>query len=236
VLTHPAYRHGIRNALVLPAWLVGFSLVSVGSLARDVGHPALAAILSTVLVWAGPGQILVYGGLAAGAAPLAIAVAVCLSSVRFLPMTMALLPYLRRPGQSTAHQLWAAHLVSMTSWLEGMHRLPQLPAEDRAPYFFGFSTTCMVVAAAMTGIGYVLVGAVPPALAAGLLSLTPIFFTISLCGGARRAADWLAVGLGFTLQPLSALMVGRDFDLLATGLLGGTAAYAASRAMRRRSA
>lgn len=231
-MLHPDARLGIMRALALPAWLVGFSLVSVGSLARDVGHPVGAAVLSTVLIWAGPAQILVYGGLAAGAAPLAVAIAVCLSSVRFLPMTMALLPYLRRPGQPQAELYVAAHLTSMTSWLEGMHRLPDLEPERRYRYYLAFSTTCMVVASATTAAGYYLVGALPSSFAAGLLMLTPIFFMISLCGGARNASDWVALGLGAALEPVSAWAVGRDFDLLSTGLIGGTLAYWVGRRAR----
>lgn len=235
-MMHPDVRLGILRALTLPAWLVGFSLVSVGSLARDVGHPVGAAMLSTLLIWAGPAQILVYGGLAAGAAPLAVAIAVCLSSVRFLPMTMALLPYLRRPGQPQAELYLAAHLTSMTSWLEGMHRLPGLEQERRYRYFVAFATTCLLVATATTAAGYYLVGALPLAFAAGLLMMTPIFFTIGLCGGARTASDWVALAMGLALEPVSVWALGRDFDLLATGVVGGTAAYWVGRRARRREA
>lgn len=230
------FLHGVVNALRLPAWLVGFSLLSVGSLARDVGHPVGAAVLSTVLIWAAPAQVLVYGGLAAGASPFAIAIAVCLSSVRFLPMTIALLPHLRRPGQPQAELYLAAHLTSMTSWLEGMHRVPSLPQEQRYPYFTGFAVACLTVSVATTAAGYYLVGALPVAFAAGLLILTPIFFTISLCNSARTAADWVALALGISLEPLSAWTIGRDFDLLATGLVGGTAAYLVGRRARLRRA
>jgi len=45
---------GMRDALSLPAWVVGFGLVGIGSLARDVGYPVEVAVLSTMLVWAGP--------------------------------------------------------------------------------------------------------------------------------------------------------------------------------------
>jgi hypothetical protein len=35
---------GVRDALAFPAWIVGLSLVGVGSLARDVGVPAGVAV------------------------------------------------------------------------------------------------------------------------------------------------------------------------------------------------
>jgi transposase len=41
--------------------------------------------------------------------------------------------------------------------------------------------------------------------------------------------DWSAIGLGFAVTPLFTMTVGRDFDLLATGVFGGTAAYVIGR-------
>jgi hypothetical protein len=48
---------------------------------------------------------------------------------------------------------------------------------------------------------------------------------ISLAGSARGATDWLALTLGVALVPVAQATVGKDFDLLATGLVGGTAAF-----------
>jgi hypothetical protein len=62
-------------------------------------------------------------------------------------------------------------------------------------------------------------------LAAGLLFLTPIFFTVSLVAGARTVADWAAMLLGAALAPAFNALLGKDFDLLAAGLVGGTMAY-----------
>lgn len=225
---------GIRDALSFPAWVVGLGLVGVGSLAHDVGHPLAAAVLSTLLMWAGPGQVIFYGGLAAGAALPALALAVSLSSIRLLPMTVALLPMLRRPGQGAGFQLLLSHYIAVTVWTESLRRLPQVPDEGRVPYFLGFANTCVLVSAALTGAGYVLSGVLPLPLAAGLLFLSPIFFTVSVSAGARTLTDWLAFGLGLALAPLVALVVGGGFDLMVTGVVAGTIAYAAGRWRRGR--
>jgi len=222
---HSVVFHGIRDALSLPAWVVGLSLLGIGGLARDVGHPAGAALLSTLLMWAGPAQVILFGGLAAGAALPAIALAVCLSSIRLLPMTMSVLPLLRRPGQSIGVQLLTAHYVAVTVWVESLRRLPLMPEEQRFPYFLGFANATLAVSSLLTYLGYYLVGALPTPFAAGLLFLTPIFFTISLSAGARSVVDWSAISIGFVLTPLFTMTVGRDLDLLATGIFGGSAAY-----------
>ena len=227
---------GMRDAIRLPAWIVGFSLLGVGSLARDAGHPIGAAMLSTVAMWAAPAQLILYASIASGGLLLAAAIAVLFSAIRLLPMTLAILPYLRRPGQSLFVQLGLAHLVAATAWIEGMRRLPSMAEEERVPFFLGFALTCMAVSTAMTALGFLLIGALPRPLAAGILCLTPLYFTISMTGAARRAGDWLAIGFGLGLLPLAQMLVGRDFDILFVGLTGGTAAYGLGRLYERRPA
>jgi predicted branched-subunit amino acid permease len=221
---------GAIAALSFPAWTVALALVGVGSLARDAGHPVGAAMLSTVLLWAGPAQVIFYAGLAAGMAPLAVAAAVCFSSIRFLPMTMAVLPVVRQPGDGFARQAYAAHFVAVTVCAESLRRLPDVPPSCRGAFYFGFAHACLILSTLSTGAGYYLMGAFPTPLAAGLLFLTPIFFTLSVAGGARRAADWMAITFGFMLEPIVAPIVGDSFDLLAVGLIGGTAAFVLGRA------
>src|SRR5918999_2148275 len=114
---------GARDALSLPALVLGFSILGIGSLARDAGFPAGAAVLSTIMMWAGPAQAVFFASVAAGTSFPVIAFAVTLSSVRLLPMTVAVLPLLRRPGQGLATQLAAAHFIAVTMWVEGLRRV-----------------------------------------------------------------------------------------------------------------
>jgi hypothetical protein len=76
-----------------------------------------------------------------------------------------------------------------------------------------------------TFVGFYLAGSLPPLLTAGLLFLTPVSFLISTIRNCRILVDWLALGLGVLLGPLLAFwQVG--LDLLWTGILGGSLAYA----------
>ena len=225
-------RCGARDALALPAWVVGCSMIGIGSLARDAGFPAGAAVLSTLLIWASPAQAIFFVSLAAGTSLPAIALAICLSSIRFLPMTLAILPLIRGRGQGVVAQIAGAHLVAITTWVESLRRLPSMPVPERMPYFFGFALACIGVSAAATYLGYFLAGALPLALTAALLFLPPVFFSVSLVAGARSLGDWAAVLLGFALTPTFNVLLGRDFDLLAAGLVGGTAAYLADKLRR----
>ena len=225
---------GAFDAASFPAWFIMMSLFGVGSLARDVGHPLGAAMASTLFVWAGPAQVIFYGGLAANVPLPTIALAVCLSSIRFLPMTMAFLPILRGPTTTRFTELVAAHYISITVWTESLRRLPNMPRVERVPYYFGFANACIILSALSTGAGYLLVGVVPGPVAAGLLAVTPIFFTISLTAGARIPADWIALALGFALEPIALVVLGPGFDLMGVGLVGGTIAFLIGGAIERR--
>jgi predicted branched-subunit amino acid permease len=230
----PPFWRGMRQAAGLPSLVLMASLVGVGGLTRDIGFPMWAGVLSTVLIWAGPAQVLLFGSIAAGAALPAIAVAVSLSSIRFLPMVVSLLPLLKGPRVGTWRLILAAHFIAVTAWVEGRRLLPAESEADRWPFFIGFGTMVMFAASFATGAGYFLIGALPPALAAALLFTTPMFFTLSLAAGSRVAADWTALALGFLLAPVAAHVAGQDFDLLLIGLVGGSIAYLVHRRRRDR--
>jgi predicted branched-subunit amino acid permease len=209
------------------------SFIGFGGLIRDIGFPLGAAILSTLLVWALPAQVLLVGGYAAGNAAPVIALAVALSSVRLFPMTAAILPYLRERRRSTVVQLLAAHFVAVTAWIEGMRHLPKLPTEARVPFFFGLAVPLVISSMISTAIGYHLAGTLPRALAIGLLFLTPLSFLIQLSHNARDIVDRLALLFGLLLAPFIAEFGGR-LDLLWTGLVGGAAAWGVHRFLKRR--
>lgn len=244
----PAFWRGVRAGAGLPSFMLVATMLGVGGLCRDIGYPVGAGLLSTVLIWAGPAQVLVFGSLAAGAALPAIAIAVSLSSIRFVPMCMSLLPLMRRdaqlaaPGQPArpATPVWLllllSHYVAVTAWVEGVRRLPQMPHDERIPYFLGFANIVLLAATAATGAGYYIIGELSPALAAGLLFMSPVYFTLALAAGARRMIDWLALVLGFAAAPLTVLFVPPGLDLVVGGVGMGSLAYAVHRVIERRKA
>ncbi|PPQ38978.1 Predicted branched-chain amino acid permease (azaleucine resistance) [Rhodoblastus acidophilus] len=216
---------GARTALSGPAFYVALSLMSTGALARAADMPPGAAMLATALIWAGPGQVLFFGALAAKAAPAAIALAVSLSSVRLLPMCLSVLPMLRGPRTRRWVLALAAHFIAVTVWTESLRRLPDMKREGRMPFFFGFALTCVALTTLASGLGYWLTAAIPGPLAAGLMTLSPFYFLAATARAARDGADWLAIGAGVVLAPLAEATVGGDFDLPLVALLGGGGAW-----------
>ena len=90
--------------------------------------------------------------------------------------------------------------------------------------FLGLGAGFIVATLAGTALGYEIAGAVPPSVAATLLFLTPIYFLLSLLATAGSRMDLLAIGLGCGLAPVL-YVAAPGYDLLATGLIGGTLAF-----------
>lgn len=223
------FLEGARQALTGPAYFVAVALIGVGGLAKAAGFPPATAFLSTLLIWAGPAQVLFFGAIAAKTALPAVAVTITLSSVRLMPMVLSILPMLRAPGTSRRSLFFATHFVAVTVWAESLRRLPDIDREKRLPFFFGFSFACIGMTAIFTQAGYYLTEALPTPLSVGVLFLTPVYFLATLVRAARMPVDWFSMIFGLALAPVTQAWVGGGFDLLALGLIGGTGAYICGR-------
>lgn len=226
------FLRGLRDALGSPTFLLMTTMLGIGGLARDVGFPVWAGTLSTLLVWAGPAQVILFGAIGSGASLPATAFAVALSSARFLPMTVSILPLIRKGGAGVAASALCAHFVSMTTWVEGLKHLPRVPADQRVIYFVGYGTMLILCAALATHVGFYLYALLPIVLTAAFLFTTPLFFTSAMVAGARTRADWLALGMGFLLTPVLTPYLPAGFDFLIIGGVGGTVAYLLHRKLR----
>jgi predicted branched-subunit amino acid permease len=215
------FRAAWRSVL---AYVVIGTYVGIGALTHDFGFGLGWAVASTALVWAGPAQVILVSALGAGAAPVEVAIAVSLSSVRLLPMVISLLPLIKQPQTRNRDLLLSAHLTAVSMWIEALRLLPPLPREQRIPFANGLGLSFMLAAQVGGGIGFYLATSLPPLLSAALLFLTPMSFLISTTRNCRLLSDWLALGFGLVLGPLLAFwQVG--LDLLWTGIVGGSLAY-----------
>jgi predicted branched-subunit amino acid permease len=202
--------------------------VGVGALAHNYGFSLVWLLLSTLLVWAGPAQVILISALGAGATPLAAALAVGLSGVRLLPMVVTLLALIKRSGTRARDLVLPAHLTAASMWVESLRLLPDLPREERLAFANGLGCGFMVAAHAGSVLGFYLAGSLPAVLTAGVLFLTPMSFLVSTARNSKLLVERLALAFGLLLGPLLAYAeVG--LDLMWTGVLAGSAAYAIHR-------
>ncbi|MCB1492723.1 MAG: AzlC family ABC transporter permease [Rhodobiaceae bacterium] len=227
------FLRGLAGIVSAPALILMASFVGFGGLVRESGWSAGEAAMMTGMVWALPSQVVFVGSVAAGASLGATIIAVALSAVRLLPMTVALMPVLRDPKRSVVAYLPASHFIAITAWVVAMLRLPGIPREHRLAFFSGFGLALTSCNIGVTVLSHQLAGTVPPSIAAGLFFLTPIYFLVSLWSAARMRCDYLALLVGLALGPVFH-RISPEFDILWVGILGGTLAYGIHRVVGRR--
>jgi len=204
------------------------TFVGIGALAHGYGFSAWWLTASTVVVWAGPAQVILISALGSGGTMIDVAVAVSLSGVRLFPMVVSLLPLLRGEGTRTRDLLLPTHFMSVTTWVESLRLLPQLPHAQRIAFCNGLSSGYMGTAVVTGLIGFYLAAGLPPLLAGGLLFLTPMSFLCTTARNARQMLERLALALGLSIEPvLTYFDVG--LDLVWTGVGAGTLAYVVHR-------
>lgn len=224
-----AFAAGIRSAaLSVFVYVLFGTYIGIGALAHDYGFSITWVEFSTMLVWAGPAQVILVSALGAGAAPVEVAVAVGLSGVRLLPMVVALLPVIRAPQTKLSRLVLPTHFTAVSMWVESMRLAPQRPRNERVAFCNGLGAGYMTAALLAGAIGYYLAAKLPELLTAGLLFLTPMTFLVSVARNSRYLVDKLALGLALVIGPLLAYF-GIGLDIMWTGVIGGTLAYAIHR-------
>jgi AzlC protein len=224
-----AYFAGVRSALlsVFSLVLMG-TYIGMGALAHAADLSSGWLALSTMLVWAAPAQLIMVSAFSTGGTLFEVALAVTLSATRLFPMVVALLPLLRGPGTRIRDMLLPTHFTSISMWVESLRLLPAIAREHRIAFCNGLSSGYMGTAVTFGFVGFYLAAGLPSLLAGVLLFLTPMSFFLSTVHNARMMVDKLSLVLGLALGPLLAYW-GVQLDLMWTGIIGGSLAYAVHR-------
>jgi predicted branched-subunit amino acid permease len=231
-----AFLFGVRTASrSVFAFVIIFTYIGFGALCHDYGLSVGWAMLSTALQWAGPAQVVLVTGLGPGTVLIETAVAVALSSVRFVPIVVALIPLVKREGTRPLQLVLPVHFMAVSVWVEAVRHAPHMPRERRIPFCNGLGTTLLTLGVVFTAVGYYMQSLLPALFGAAAMFITPISFLTSTARNAKLLLDKAALALGLVIGPALALNQ-VQFDLLWTGVIGGTLAYGIHRVHRARSA
>lgn len=204
---------------MLVAGFIGF-----GALAAAQAIPLGVAVASTVVIWALPGQLIFVEMHTLGAPVVATLIAVTLSSARFLPMTVMLMPEMR----DSSHRPWkyyvAAQLLSLSGWTMAVARFPDIPRKRRLTWFYGFTLVLILVSALSTAAGYLGADRLPALVRLGLVFMVPMYYLLILTGAVRERIAALGLACGALAGPL-AYLVSPEWSVPLGGLAGGTLAY-----------
>ena len=198
--------------------------VACGALAAANDIPMGVAVASTAVLWALPAQIVLIEMHSVGAPVVATVIAVMLSSARFLPMTLMLMPELRDPRHRRWKYYLAAQMLSLSGWTMAVARFPAIPREQRLSWLFGFTLVLMTVSAASTAVGYIGADRLPPLARLGLVFMVPIYYLLILSGSVRERIAAAGLLCGAVAGPLAYILT-PDWSVPLSGLAGGTVAY-----------
>jgi predicted branched-subunit amino acid permease len=215
---HP-FRTGAAAALGAPAIAMGVSFLAFGAAVAAAGFGLAWALGASLLVYGMAGQLVLLQAGPAGAA--AAALGATAANARFLPMALALAPWLGPPG---LRRWLALPFIAITPWAAAMRVLPRLAAPARLPWFLGFALVSWTVAGLATTLGFRAAPLLDPTLLAALLFANPLYFALLLAAELRAPASRRAILAGAAAAPL-ALFLPPAWGLLAAGLAGGTAAF-----------
>jgi predicted branched-subunit amino acid permease len=204
---------------VLVAGFVGF-----GALAAAQAIPLPVAVASTLAIWALPGQLIFVEMHTLGAPALATVIAVMLSSARFLPMTVMLMPEMRHATHRPWRYYVVAQLLSLSGWTMAVARFPDIARERRLPWFYGFVLVLMAASALSTAAGYLGADRLPALVRLGLVFMVPMYYLLILTGAVRERAAALGLACGAVAGPL-AYLVSPEWSVPLGGLTGGSLAY-----------
>lgn len=227
-----AFAYGARTAAAsVFMFVIIVTYIGFGALIHDYGLPVWWGMLSTVLMWAGPAQVILATTLGSGAGAVEGALAVGLSSVRLLPMVVALLPLVKRENTRAWQLVVPVHFMAVSVWVEAMRVTPSMPREHRISFCNGVGMTLLTTGTVMTAVGYYMSALLPALFGAAAMFITPISFLVSTARNAKLFLEKAALVSGLVLGP--ALAYGKvELDLLWTGVVGGSLAYWLSRIWR----
>ncbi|MEK1890452.1 MAG: AzlC family ABC transporter permease [Phyllobacterium sp.] len=204
----------------IPALILMTAHVGFAGLASESGVTITEAMFMVAMIWALPANIVLIGAISGGYSILGAAVAVALSSIRFVPMVAAFVPEMRGPKSRKIVLLFLSHFIAVTAWVLGMEHLRNVPVRMRTTYFAGLGITLTTANTLVVGVVYFLSTDFPPLVFAALFFLTPMYFLASLWGSARDRTVHVAMVSGLLLFPFIH-HVAPAYDLLLTGLAGG---------------
>lgn len=223
---------GFVDAAKLPAFMVVASMTGFGALVNSANMGALEALMATFLIWGLPGQVAFVELFLMGAPVLSLVLAVSMANMRFLPMSLSLVPMFKGSPWGWRYRYLWTFLMSVNTWAGLMRKVPYLTVEQRAPYYFGYSVVCMLGGLGGTLLGYLLAGTLPFFVTVSLVFLNPIYFAFLFAATQSRAAA-LALVAGALLGP-PAYMVSPDWGLPFCGLIAGTAGFLADKWLKAR--
>jgi len=207
-----------------PAIALGASFIAIGALLKNIGFNIQQSILSTVLTYALPGQLVMAESFFIGASLVNIFLAVWLVNARLYPMTVSLMPLLKETSQPRWKYYLSCHFLAVSSWLIMKDRIQTVDQKNRIDFWIGIGVGTWSTAIVATIVGYWLSDYLSKDMVIGLAIINPVYFACMMAGAMKSKSISTAVILGAILGPMLFLF-SQEWSILIAGTLAGTIAF-----------
>ena len=207
-----------------PAIALGASFIAIGALLKNIGFNIQQSILSTVLTYALPGQLVMAESFFIGASLVNIFLAVWLVNARLYPMTVSLMPLLKEDSQPRWKYYLSCHFLAVSSWLIMKDRIQTVDQKNRIDFWIGIGVGTWSTAIIATIIGYLLSDYLSKDMVIGLAIVNPVYFACMMVGAMKSKSISTAVILGAISGPVLFLLY-PEWSILIGGTLAGTIAF-----------
>lgn len=229
--TSEMFRQGFIDGFSLPAFMVFASMIGYGALVQSAGMTIGIAVVSTLGIWGLPGQVAFIEYLLLGAPVASMLLAVSMANMRFLPMSLSLVPMFRRSESGWRLRYLWVQLMSVNTWVGLLRKVPELTPDQRGPYYAGFSTICMLCGVLGTSAGFLLADTLPFFVTVTLVFINPIYFAFVFAAMRVRACMIAFVAGALIGPPL--YLLSPEWSLPVCGIIAGSVGFFSDRMMRR---
>ena len=115
------------------------TFIGYGALCHDLGFSLAWGLVSTVLIWAGPAQVIVVTALGSGMSVGEAAIAVSSAASGCCPWSRRLLPIIKTPTTRFWQLLLPAHLTAVSMWVESLRIAPACRANGGSRFAMGWA-------------------------------------------------------------------------------------------------
>ena len=207
-----------------PAIALGCCFIAIGALLKNIGFNIQESILSTMLIYALPGSLVMAESILIGASLLSIFFAVWFVNARLYPMAVSLFPLMMDKSQPKWKYYLSCHFIAVSAWLIMKSSYEKIEKKDRVDFWIGIGSATWTVAVLSTIIGFYLSDYLNKDMLMGLAILNPIYFTCMMVGAMKTMLITLSVILGAVLGPIF-YFFSPEWSILLGGLVAGSVAY-----------
>ncbi len=211
--------------------MVSASMIGYGALVHSAGMDLYVAVISTIGIWGLPGQVAFIEYVLLGAPIASMLMAVSLANMRFLPMSLSLVPMFRGSASGWRWRYLWVQFMSVNTWVGLLRKVPDLTPDERGPYYAGFSSICLCAGAGGSTLGFQMAETLPFFVTVTLVFINPIYFAF-VFAAVRVRACLIAFAAGAITGPLFYLLT-PEWSLPMCGIVAGSVGFYADRLLRR---